>query len=675
MIDLNSGLQFLKGVGPKRAELFSHLGIFSIEDLIRFYPRKYRTLHPVDSIFDAPEDENICIKGIVSYPPSTTKIPGGKLITKTAITDMTNSVDLVFFNNRYIDKMLNEGDELLFFGKITRDKWGLRQMISPQFFPLSMENTLEPIYPQTAGLQSKNIAKVIHNALGLVKPYLEETLPDYLLKKYKLPSLYSTLKMIHFPNNEAEVAAARRRLVFEELLILQLAMFSLRNIKSIKTPIKVDYFFTDEYLNLLPFKLTNVQKRSISECLSDMQSGKAMNRLLQGDVGSGKTAVAAALIYNIAKNGYQSALMAPTEVLSRQHFATLKNLFENTDIRVEIITGSTGQKDKRIIKEKLKNGEIDFIIGTHALIQKDVEFKNLGLVITDEQHRFGVKQRSDLAQKGDRPHTLVMSATPIPRTLALMIYGDLDISILDELPPGRIPIDTVKVDSRYHNRIYNFIKKEVDSGRQAYIVCPLVEEGDYDITPAVGYSQMLQKGAFKNYNVGLLHGRMKSAEKDEIMQKFYDGEIQILVSTVVIEVGIDVPNATVMLIENAERFGVSQLHQLRGRIGRGGEKSYCILVSDAQNKEACERLETLVKTSDGFKIAEYDLQTRGPGDFFGHRQHGLPEMKIADLMSDTKILYSAQGIAEEIIKKDAFLKNKENVLLRKSVENLLKKME
>jgi ATP-dependent DNA helicase RecG len=411
------------------------------------------------------------------------------------------------------------------------------------------------------------------------------------------------------------------------------------------------------------------QKRAVSEAVSDLMSEKPMNRLVQGDVGSGKTAVAAAIIYTAVKNNFQAAFMAPTEVLANQHFKTLKNFF-NDEINIELLTGSTPAKKKREVKEKLENGECQLVVGTHAMIQNDVIFKNLGLVVTDEQHRFGVEQRTALSKKGENVNVLVMSATPIPRTLAMVIYGDLDVSILDELPKGRLPIKTYRVNSPYHDRLYEFLRKTMDSGQQGYIVCPLVEESESDLVPATEYYDYLKANQFKNYTLGLLHGQMKPKEKDEVMARFYSGEIKLLISTVVIEVGVDVPNATVMIIENAERFGLSQLHQLRGRIGRGKLQSTCVLLSDAQNEEALTRFQVLCDTNDGFVIAQKDLELRGPGDFFGSRQHGLPDMHIANLMSDTKILYEAQQRAKEICEKDPTLKMEENALLKKEVQRL-----
>lgn len=461
------------------------------------------------------------------------------------------------------------------------------------------------------------------------------------------------MRQIHFPADAQSLEKARRRLIFEELLTLQLGLLKLKGRKKVRTDSVITADFTQEFVNLLPFTPTNAQMQAIKECCADMKSGCPMNRLLQGDVGSGKTAVAAGIIYTAVKNKMQCAMMAPTEILAVQHAQTLKSMLSPAGIRIELLTGSTPKSEKRRIKEALIDGNTDLVIGTHAIIQNDVEFHKLGLVITDEQHRFGVDQRANLAMKGNEPNTLVMSATPIPRTLALMIYGDLDISVLDELPPGRQTVRTDVVDSRYHKRIYAFIKKQIEAGNRAYIVCPLVEESESEnMISAEKYAEELANGAFRGINIGLLHGKMKPAQKENVMQAFADGDIKLLVATTVIEVGVDVPEATVMVVENAERFGLSQLHQLRGRVGRGKEQAYCILVSDSKSDTAAERLQTMKKYSDGFKIADVDLKLRGPGDFFGNRQHGLPDLKIADMLEDMDTLKKCRQCADRILAED-----------------------
>ena len=477
------------------------------------------------------------------------------------------------------------------------------------------------------------------------------------MQKYSLISLDKAIRNIHFPNSADDYLPARKRLIFEELLTLQLGLLKLKSNKKSETALVIKDDYSSEFEKLLPFNLTNAQKRTISECLQDMKSKYPCNRLVQGDVGSGKTAVAASLIYSVIKNGYQATMMAPTEILATQHYESLLKILAPAGINIRLLTGSTPAKEKKEIKKALFDGEIDLIIGTHALIQNDVAFKNLALVITDEQHRFGVKQRAQLAEKGEDVHTIVMSATPIPRTLGLILYGDLDISILDELPPGKQEIRTDVVDSRYHKRLYKFIKDAIARGEQCYIVCPAVEENETNIKSAEELADELANGEFKGYNLGILHGKMKPKDKEAIMKSFASGKVSLLVATTVVEVGVDVPNATIMVIENAERFGLSTLHQLRGRVGRGNKKSYCVLVSDAKGKTARERLMTMKKYSDGFKIADTDLKLRGPGDFFGSRQHGLPELKIADMVEDMDTLQNAQECAKSILRNDFSLSN------------------
>ena len=524
-------------------------------------------------------------------------------------------------------------------------------MSSPQILPAKDNAGIHPIYRATEKLSSAAIEKLMKAALEQHGEFAE-TLPRDIRQKYGLIELTAAMRNIHFPESFDLLAAARKRLIFEELLILQLGLLKLKSKKRRESHISISHDYTADFLKLLPFKPTGAQLRAVKDCVADMQGKYPMNRLLQGDVGSGKTAVAAGVIYVAVKNGYQCAFMAPTEILANQHFETLSKMLEPAGITVRLITGSTSAAEKRRIKAELAAGEVQLAIGTHALIQKDVDFKNLGLVITDEQHRFGVNQRASLAEKGGEVHSLVMSATPIPRTLALMIYGDLDISILDELPPGRQKIRTDVVDSRYHKRLYEFVKKQIAAGQQAYIVCPLVEAGESDLLPAEEYAEQLANGAFKGINLGVLHGKMNSKSKERVMAGFVSGHIKILVATTVVEVGVDVPNASVMIIENAERFGLSQLHQLRGRVGRGKAQSYCVLVSDSKSETARERLQIMKKYSDGFKIADEDLKQRGPGDFFGNRQHGLPELKIADMLSNTEMLALCRECADNILAED-----------------------
>ena len=669
MVEFDTRIKFLKGVGETRAKLLEKLGIFSIGALLRYYPKRYEDWNTLTKIADAEINETVCLKATVIDRVSEVKINGGKILTKTTISDFSGYLPVVFFNNKYVKNSLLENEEYLFFGKVKKDKYGNRTLNAPRFEKAGEKQRLRPIYKASGTLTSKNIEKLMETALKEIKGNVKEVLPQNLISKYKLLPLEDALKNIHFPENEEMLRQAKRRLIFEELLILQLGLLSKRSSADVKItkPIKEDK--SEEFYKKLPFELTNAQKRVIGEAVNDLMSEKPMNRLVQGDVGSGKTAVAAAIIYTAVKNGFQAAFMAPTEVLANQHYKTLKNFFGD-EFSVSLLTGSTTAKNKRIVKERLESGECNIVVGTHAMIQNDVNFKDLGLVITDEQHRFGVEQRTALSKKGENANVLVMSATPIPRTLAMVIYGDLDVSVIDELPKGRQPIKTFRVNSPYHPRLYEFLRKTMDNGQQGYIVCPLVEESESDLVPATEYYNWLKANQFKNYTLGLLHGQMKPKEKDEIMARFYSGEIQLLISTVVIEVGVDVPNATVMIIENAERFGLSQLHQLRGRIGRGDKESTCVLLSDAQNEEALERFDVLCDTNDGFQIAQKDLELRGPGDFFGNRQHGLPDMHIANLMTDTRILYEAQVRAKEICNCDPGLEKEENALLKKEVERL-----
>ena len=669
MVEFDTRIKFLKGVGETRAKLLEKLGIFSIGALLRYYPKRYEDWNTLTKIADAEINETVCLKATVIDRVSEVKINGGKILTKTTISDFSGYLPVVFFNNKYVKNSLLENEEYLFFGKVTKDKYGNRTLNAPRFEKAGEKQRLRPIYKASGTLTSKNIEKLMETALKEIKGNVKEVLPQNLISKYKLLPLEDALKNIHFPENEEMLRQAKRRLIFEELLILQLGLLSKRSSADVKItkPIKEDK--SEEFYKKLPFELTNAQKRVIGEAVNDLMSEKPMNRLVQGDVGSGKTAVAAAIIYTAVKNGFQAAFMAPTEVLANQHYKTLKNFFGD-EFSVSLLTGSTTAKNKRIVKERLESGECNIVVGTHAMIQNDVNFKDLGLVITDEQHRFGVEQRTALSKKGENANVLVMSATPIPRTLAMVIYGDLDVSVIDELPKGRQPIKTFRVNSPYHPRLYEFLRKTMDNGQQGYIVCPLVEESESDLVPATEYYNWLKANQFKNYTLGLLHGQMKPKEKDEIMARFYSGEIQLLISTVVIEVGVDVPNAAVMIIENAERFGLSQLHQLRGRIGRGDKESTCVLLSDAQNEEALERFDVLCDTNDGFQIAQKDLELRGPGDFFGNRQHGLPDMHIANLMTDTRILYEAQVRAKEICNCDPGLEKEENSLLKKEVERL-----
>ena len=664
-------IQYIKGVGEKRARLFNKLGIYSVADLIHYYPRKYQDWNNCATAISAPENESVAIKATMITPVKESLIRKGLTLYKCNFSDGQTVIHVTIFNNKFLAKALRTFDEYILYGKVEKSFTGAF-MSSPQIEKAETAQGIHPIYSATESLNSKAIAKVVKTALDKFE-YFEDTLDNEIRDKYNLCSLDFAIRQIHFPSDEKNIEKARRRLIFEELLTLQLGLMKLRDKKETKNNFVLKKDFTEEFIKLLPFEPTGAQKRAIADCIGDMMSNKTMNRLIQGDVGSGKTAVAAAAMFGAYKNGYQSAMMAPTEILAFQHYESLSKLFENTNIKIALLTGSTKAKEKREIKEALMTGEINLIVGTHALIQNDVEFKNLALVITDEQHRFGVEQRASLAMKSASPHLMVMSATPIPRTLGLIIYGDLDISILDELPSGRKKIRTDVVDTSYHQRIFNFIKKTVDEGHQAYIVCPLVEESSSELISAKEYANELSEKYFQGYNLALLHGKMKAKDKDKVMQSFADKETDILVSTTVVEVGIDVPNATIMLIENADRFGLSQLHQLRGRVGRGSDQSYCILVSDSNGENTKSRLEIMKKTSDGFKIADYDLKTRGPGDFFGKRQHGLPNLVIADMLDDIETLMECQECAKQMIKEDENLDK--YPLLCNQISDLFRKAE
>ncbi len=671
MIDSNTSVQYLKGVGEKRAKMLEKLGIFTVEDLLRHYPRAYRKWSDYVPIAQAQIGESCCIKAIAGKKPTGVKINKGLTIFKTKATDGDNAITLTFFNNKFAAQSLEQGKEYYFYGKISGNLYSKEMSVS-ELLPIEKAvNGVSPIYPLTNGINSKYLSKLVLSAINQNSKILKEVIPQKIREKLCLMEINQAINEIHFPTNEDYLSEAKRRLIFEELFVLQVGLMKLKGHGKVKTDIVLKKDFSDEFLSSLPFKPTNAQNKAICECLAQLKSGFLMNRLLQGDVGSGKTLVAATLLFNVAKNGFQGAFMAPTEILATQHYSTLKAFFDTFNLNIALLTGSTPAKEKRQIKLDLLNGKIDIVVGTHALIQDDVMFSNIGLIITDEQHRFGVRQRNALLNKGNTPHTLVMSATPIPRTLALMIFGDLDISILDELPPGRQPIETFCVSSKIRQRAFNYVKKHLDNGQQGYIVCPLVEESDNEqLIAAQKYAVDLQKNQFKDYTVGLLHGKMTPKEKEQVMADFVSGKTQLLVSTTVIEVGVDVPNAVIMVIENAERFGLSQLHQLRGRIGRGKIKSTCILITDAQNETTQKRMKTMTSTTDGFKIADEDLKLRGPGDFFGEKQHGLPELKIA-MLTDTFILKEANSFAVEVLKEDYSLSN--NEALRKAVNKLFDK--
>ncbi len=654
-------IQTIKGVGVSRARLFAKLGVTDVGALLRFYPRAYEDWSSVCTLADAGTDTVVYIRAQVTSPVTEHRIRKGMTLYKCKAADENGAVlQLTFFNNRYVGTLLRTGGDYVFRGKVTTE-YGKPTMTSPDFRPYDPEGGLVPVYPQTEGLTSRIIANTVRNALDLVHEGIPDTLPERLTVTYRLPSLVEALRGVHFPENSERLTAARRRLIFEELLVLQIGLLRLKSRPKQQGDAPVIADRSEEFFRLLPFEPTGAQRRAVGECMADMSAGGApMQRLLQGDVGSGKTAVAAALCFCCARSGSQAALMAPTELLAEQHYNTLCKLLEGCGVNVALLTGSTTAAVRRELYEQLCTGEIDVIVGTHALISCGVEYKDLALVVTDEQHRFGVGQRAALSAKGRTPHVLAMSATPIPRTLALMVFGDMDISVLDEMPAGRMPVETYRIDSGKRSRAYNFIRKHIHAGEQAFIVCPLVSEGESDLASAEQFAAKLSAGEFSDCRVGLLHGKMKSCDKEYVMKRFVQGETDILVSTTVIEVGVDVPNATIMLVENAERFGLAQLHQLRGRVGRGDKQAYCILVSDAKGQNAVSRLETMVRTTDGFEISGEDLKLRGPGDFFGSRQHGLPVLHIADLVEDTRALSVAQQEARNIIAEDPELEAERN---------------
>lgn len=660
----------IKGIGEKKAALFKKLGVTSVGDLISYYPRAYDNWSEITPISEVQHGERVVIRARLAAAVSTVRISGGRLMSKATVCDDSGYMNLVFFNNKYIDSMLRYGEEYCFMGKVQREKYGY-QMLSPEFTSPKSGDAITPVYNLTAGLNNRVVMKAVKEALSMLPEVIRDPLPYDVLTRYDLCPLSYALQNIHFPADISAMERARRRLVFEELLVLNLGMRLMKSRSREHTSITMPTNYTPELIEKLPFTLTGAQQRAVTDCVNDMMNKTSpMNRLIQGDVGSGKTAVCAAVCYNCVKNGYQAAFMAPTEILAQQHFETFSKMFDGTGIRIELLTGSMTAANKRKARERIEAGESDIVIGTHTLVSESTVFAKLGCAITDEQHRFGVAQRSRLAEKGEHPHILVLSATPIPRTLGLIIYGDLDITVIDELPPGRTEVQTLYIRSDKRDRALEFIRRQVDEGRQAYIVCPLVEEGDdAELQSATDYAAELMLGAFRNYPVGILHGKMKPKDKEAVMSQFSLNELSILVSTTVVEVGVDVKNATVMMIENAERFGLSTLHQLRGRVGRGEHKSYCILVSDHSGDNTEQRLSTMCRTNNGFEIADMDLKLRGPGDFFGNRQHGLPQLAIADF-SDTQTLAQSQEAAELLLDISPDLSNDATRALRAEVRRL-----
>ena len=659
MATLNTDIRYIKGVGEARAKSLAKLGITDLRSLLSYFPRAYDDRRAYKKIADLIPGENACVCAVIAGEPKLSRIRKGLDLIKLRAVDETGALELTYFNQSYLKNTFHTGDAYVFFGRAEGTP-SRPQMTNPLFereCAHQITGRIMPIYPLTAGVSQSMLYKAVEQGLAACVDELPDILPEDVRLVYQLCHTRFAYENIHFPTDDEALSAARRRLAFEELFLLALGLKLLRERRTFVAGKQCKKVDLSPFFSSLPFSLTGAQR--------------PMNRLVQGDVGSGKTMVAAAAIYMAAKNGLQCALMAPTEILAEQHYRSLAPLLEPLGIPCALLTASTKARERRALNERLRSGELSLVIGTHALLSPDVQYQNLGLVVTDEQHRFGVDQRAALSAKGDDPHLLVMSATPIPRTLALMIYGDLDVSILNELPPGRQKIDTFAVPSSYHERIYAFLRKLVAEGRQAYIVCPMVAENDElpDERKAVtAYAETLQKEVFPDLRIAPIHGKMKPKEKDAVMRAFAAHEIDVLVSTTVIEVGVDVPNAALMLIENAECFGLSQLHQLRGRVGRGRHKSYCVLVSDNKGEENKQRLKVMSSTSDGFAIAEEDLKLRGPGDFFGSRQHGLPSLRVADLSCDLSLLHETQSAAEQLLAADPALKN--HPLLKARVELL-----
>ena len=667
-------VRYLKGVGPKTAERFEKLGILTLSDLLCHYPRRYLDFSKPYSIAEAPADTECVVKAEVFAKPGGRILPGGRRMERITAGDDVSSLEITWFNNPYAAQKLELGQEYYFQGIVTGGMLR-RQMVNPQVRTDAQvkSSPFEAVYPQTEGLTSSAIAKCVRQLLPHAE-LLPDPLPSEMLKKYRLLSKADAVRAIHCPATEEEAFAARRRLIYEELLVLQLGIGRMKNHGAASTGAPMKKADVSPFWESLPFSPTGAQRRAVEEILTDMSGETSMNRLLQGDVGSGKTLVAAAAIWACIRAGYQAALLAPTEILAGQHAENLNRLLSPFGMRAALLTGGMKAAARRTTLAAIRDDEADLIVGTHAILSEGVEFARLGLAVVDEQHRFGVRQRGLLAEKAANPHLLVMSATPIPRTLGLLMYGDLDISILDELPPGRKPVKTRCITGKKRADLYGFLDREIGSGRQVYIVCPAIEDaGGSGLNAVKSYYEDIAKAYLPDRRVGLMHGRLKPKEKAEVMDDFKSGRLDALVSTTVIEVGVDVPNATVMVIENAERYGLSALHQLRGRVGRGAAESWCFLVSDNASESVQKRLKFLCSTSDGFAVAQYDLETRGPGDFFGSRQHGLPTLQIADLMNDTRTLHAAQSEAAGLLAEDPLLERPEHALLARQVEQMFDK--
>ena len=664
-------IESLHGVGPERARSFARKGIRTAEDLLYYLPRGHEDRTRFFEIAECPVGDFVCIKAKVYSPVKETRIKKNFTIYSMVIFDDSGAINVVWYNNRFVKNAFRTGEEVLFYGKLGISR-GKKELLNPIYEKADNQRfigKIVPVYPLFGNITQKIIAGLVEQAMEVCGNF-EEYIPSFIRDEYKICDINFAMKNIHFPADFESYSVARKRFVFEELLFLQLALSGRRkeNEEKKRTPFS-NTKCVSAFIKSLPFSLTGAQIRVIDEMMDNFKTNVPMNRLVQGDVGSGKTVVAAAGMYVAAKNGYQSAIMAPTEILATQHYNTFSEFFRNTEIKCVLLTSST--KDKKAVYERILNGEYDVIIGTNAIIQKDVEYKNLGFVVADEQHRFGVSQRASLSKKGENPHTLIMTATPIPRTLSLILYGDLDISIIDELPPGRKPVKTYAVGEDMRKRIYAFLDKHIKSGSQAYVVCPLIEESEKtDLANAEDIFERL-KSIFYQYSVGLIHGKMKALEKEQVMKAFSQNEIQILVSTTVIEVGVNVPNSNIMIIENAERFGLSTLHQLRGRVGRGQDEAFCIMFAKSESDITKKRMETLCKSNDGFYISEQDLKLRGPGDFFGTRQHGLPDLKVANLFTDSMILGDAQKAAKDIINNKNKISEHELHLLTEKIDKML----
>lgn len=665
-LTLESGLRELPGIGDARAARLAKLGLATVGDLLGYYPRGYEDRTKISTIAAAPEEAPVCVAALVAETPRVSRIRKGLELVKVKAADETAVMTVTFFNQAYVREALRQGETYIFYGKVER-QGRQRQMTNPVFEregAARFTGCIMPVYPLTAGISNNLLAGLARRCVDACAGQVPELLPEEVRLGHSLAQVEFSCRNIHFPESWEALELARRRLIFEEFFLLSCGMSLLRTGRDRGAGPAVEHRDLTPFLSLLPFSFTGAQRRAVDEAAADMSSGRPMNRLVQGDVGSGKTAVAAACAWLAWRGGWQSAMMAPTEILAEQHFRSLSALLSPAGMKVGLLTGSMRAAEKRKARAALAAGEVDLMVGTHALLSEGVEFQKLGLVITDEQHRFGVAQRAALAAKAEgglRPHVLVMSATPIPRTLALIVYGDLDVSVIDELPPGRTPVETFVVGEDKRQRMYGFVRRLVAEGRQAYIVCPAVEEnpegedapgGLADLKAVTTYAETLKTQVFPDLRVAFVHGKMKPKEKDAVMSAFSAGDVDVLVSTTVIEVGVDVPNAALMIVENAERFGLSQLHQLRGRVGRGKHKSYCVLMTATRSQDSRARLKALASTTDGFKIAEEDLKLRGPGDFFGSRQHGLPQLHIADLAGDVRVLKEAQQAAHDLLEAD-----------------------